>query len=141
MAENSGAEPRNRGPGRPFPKGTSPNPGGRSKRALGLEAALREAHDVPKVLAVVEKLHKLALAGDVQAARTYLDRVMGPVRPNDEERIELRAREMAEAGRAPVPCRHNLTLEQITFMAENRGSMPPGVSLDDLGKGCCVHGH
>jgi Family of unknown function (DUF5681) len=96
MAENSYAEPRRRGPGRPFSKGVSGNPGGRSRRSQDLEAALQEAHDAPRVLAVVEKLRELALAGDVQAARAYLDRVAGPVRTNDDERIENRAREMVQ---------------------------------------------
>lgn len=29
--------------------------------------------------------------------------------------------------------KHNLTIEQLTFMAENRGALPPGVKLEDLG--------
>jgi hypothetical protein len=105
MAENSGAEPGGRGPGRPFPKGVSGNPGGRSKRAEGLETALRQAHDPPKVLAVVDKLRELALAGDVQAARVYLDRVAGPVRVNDEERVEIRALELVRRMQAEVRAR------------------------------------
>ncbi len=131
MAENSGAEPNNRGPGRPFPKGTSGNPGGRPQKLRSLEAALQEAHDAPKVLAVVEKLRTMAVGGDVQAARLYLDRVMGPIRAN-EEQVEARAREMAEtivAGRR----RHNLTLEQLDFMAANGGKLPPGVRVEYLG--------
>jgi len=132
MAENSGAEPRKRGPGRPFPPGLSGNPGGRSKQSLGLESALRETHDPPKVLAVVEKLRRMALAGDVSAARVYLDRVMGPVRANDDERIDLRARELAESMLARRR-RHNLTAEQIEYMATHAGAFPPGVRPEDLG--------
>ena len=96
MAENSGAELSTRGPGRPFPKGVSGNPGGRPRRLLNLEAALVEAHDTPRVLEVVDKLREMALGGDVQAARVYLDRVAGPVKANDEERIEIRALELVE---------------------------------------------
>lgn len=29
--------------------------------------------------------------------------------------------------------KHNLTIEQLTFMAENAGKLPPGVKLEDLG--------
>jgi len=79
-----------------FAIGVSGNPGGRPKRLHNLEVALAEAHDAPKVLEVVEKLRALAIAGDVQAAKVYLDRVAGPVRSNDEERIEARAAEMIE---------------------------------------------
>lgn len=142
MAENSVAEPKRRGPGRPFAKGVSGNPGGRSRRAYGIEVALREAQSVSKVLAVVEGLRKAALAGDVQAAKVYLDRVAGPVRPNDEERVELRARELVEDQRATSPrlCRHTLTPEQINFMAENQGRLPTGGRSEALGQGCCVHG-
>jgi hypothetical protein len=35
---------------------------------------------------------------------------------------------------------HRLTTEQIRYIAENMGQLPPGVSPDDLGGGCCVHG-
>jgi hypothetical protein len=89
--------PDKRGPEGRFIPGVSGNPGGRSKRLHNLESALQEAHDAPRVLEVVEKLRELALAGDVQAAKLYLDRVAGPVKANDEERIEVRAQEMLEA--------------------------------------------
>jgi hypothetical protein len=81
MAENSSAAPRNRGPGRPFAKGESGNPGGRPKKLREVEAAIEAATEPAKVVAVVEKLQELALGGDVHAARVYLDRVLGPVRP------------------------------------------------------------
>jgi len=84
MAENSDAEPDGRGPGRPFPKGTSGNPGGRPRKFKALELAIEEAHAGPKALAVLDKLHELALGGDVQAAKMYLDRVLGPIRPKAE---------------------------------------------------------
>jgi hypothetical protein len=45
---------------------------------------------------VVEKVRELAVSGDVQAAKLYLDRVAGPVKAKDEERIEARATEMVE---------------------------------------------
>lgn len=59
--------------------GQSGNPAGRAKSDLG-RAALREqiAEALP---AVIKKLITLAKAGDVQAARTLLERVLPPVRP------------------------------------------------------------
>jgi hypothetical protein len=49
-----------------------------------LESVIEERHIGPKVLEVIDRLHGMALAGDVQAARVYLDRVLGPVRPRPE---------------------------------------------------------
>jgi len=97
VAENNSAVPAGgRGPGRPFQPGTSGNPGGHPRKLRELEAAIQDAHRAPQVLGVLEKLRELALAGDVHAAKVYLDRVAGPVRANDEEKIEVRAREMLD---------------------------------------------
>lgn len=84
MAENSAPEPVSRGTGRPFPKGRSGNPGGRPRRLRELESAIEEKYVGPKTLEVIDKLYGLALAGDVQAARLFLDRVLGTVRPRPE---------------------------------------------------------
>jgi hypothetical protein len=48
--------------------------------------AIAAAHGTAQVLRMIDKLHELALAGDVQAAKVYLDRVVGPCRPDDDER-------------------------------------------------------
>lgn len=77
-----------------FAPGTSGNPGGRPRRLLDLEAALQEAHDASTVLAVIEKLRAMALRGNVQAAKVYLDRVAGPIR--DDLLIERRAQQLLE---------------------------------------------
>lgn len=103
MAENSTAEPERRGPGRPFPKGTSGNPGGRPRRVRELEAAIEEAHAGPKALEVIDKLRDLALGGDVQAAKAYLDRVLGPAR--------------ARADVLPIPTSDKRSLEKILTSA------------------------
>jgi len=53
-------------------------------------AAIADAHAAPdKVLPVLEALRTRALAGDVHAAKVYLDRVLGPVRPRWEEHWDL----------------------------------------------------
>lgn len=77
---------RRRGPGRPFLPGQSGNPAGRPRRLLALEAQIRELHG-PKALDVVEKLHGLAIAGNVAAAKLYLDRVLGPMKAADPIRL------------------------------------------------------
>lgn len=66
--------------------GQSGNPAGRRKSEHG-RALLREqiAEALP---AVIKKLIALAKAGDVQAARTLLERVLPPVRP-EASLIEL----------------------------------------------------
>lgn len=60
-------------------KGQSGNPTGRAKSDHG-RAALRQ-QIAEKVPAIVSKMVALALKGDVQAARTLLERVLPPVRP------------------------------------------------------------
>jgi hypothetical protein len=70
---------RARGPGRPFRPGQSGNPSGRPKSLTALEAQIRELHG-PLAIEVLEKLRGLALAGNVPAAKVYLERVLGPSR-------------------------------------------------------------
>jgi hypothetical protein len=89
-----------------FRRGVSGNPGGRPRKVMALEAALEGARDPDKVLPVIDKLRELAMGGDVAAARVYLDRVLGPVRPwTDEDGEDLSGRSMedlvTEAARIP----------------------------------------
>jgi hypothetical protein len=69
-----------------FPRGVSGNPGGRPKRLTDLDAAIAAANDTTKVLALLDKMRELGLAGDVSAAKVYLDRTIGPVRSTDDDR-------------------------------------------------------
>jgi len=69
-------------------KGQSGNPAGRRSRGPdGKRQALREsiAVELPKI---VTKLTELALAGDVQAARTLLERVLPPIKA-ESHRVDL----------------------------------------------------
>ncbi len=75
----SGEPAQARGPGRPFLPGQSGNPSGRPKSLVALEAQIRELHG-PLAIEVLEKLRGLALAGNVAAAKVYLERVLGPAR-------------------------------------------------------------
>ena len=91
MAGISGEQPaassepaKARGPGRPFLPGESGNPSGRPKCLAALEAQIRELHG-HLALEVLEKLRGLALAGNVFAAKLYLERVLGKARVSDAE--------------------------------------------------------
>ena len=69
-----------------FAKGCPGGPGCGKRPVAGYVEALREAAS-PKVIAdIVAKLVELALAGDVQACRAVLDRVLG--RP--DQAVEVR---------------------------------------------------
>ncbi len=76
-AESSAQAAGKKRRGRPFPKGVSGNPGGRSKTL----AAIREEHmkDVPSVLKalLLTALSKRDTAVGVAAAKEFLDRVTG----------------------------------------------------------------
>ena len=63
--------------GRPFTKGVSGNPGGRPKTIAAIEASVRQLHG-PRVVEILGKMYEMALKGDVQAARLFLGRVLGP---------------------------------------------------------------
>lgn len=74
-AELSGRDARGR-----FTRG---NPGGRgnplNRRVQAMRSAIIRATTYEDVVAVLRKLHALALEGDVQAAALYLDRCLGKV--------------------------------------------------------------
>ena len=69
--------------GRPWPKGTSGNPGGRPRKNQALSELLRVELDKPgsanktKGQLLAAKLVDLGLAGDVRAIREIFDRVLG----------------------------------------------------------------
>ena len=67
--------------GRPFPKGQSANPGGRSKALRAVEALAREhTEDAIKALAEVCTSKKAPAAARVSAASALLDRGHGKAR-------------------------------------------------------------
>ena len=103
-----------------FAPGASGNPGGRPKRLLDLEAALQEAHDAPRVLEVIDMLRERALRGDVQAAKAYLDRVVGPLR--DDMLIERKAQQLLDRLLAEAEARR----DERDLAARNERPPPPG---------------
>lgn len=99
-AQNSGAQ-RKRPRGRPFPKGTSGNPGGRPKEEREVVEALRLRGQE-----LVEALLKLALAKkpNVKAIGIALDRAYG------------KAKQVVEVGGANGgPIRHQLDFARLSL--------------------------
>jgi hypothetical protein len=80
MADNSGrnSEARRRGPGRPWAKGESGNPGGRPKmeRTI-LELAREHTEDAMRTLIDIAKDRKAPPSARVGAAQAILDRGWG----------------------------------------------------------------
>jgi len=71
-ADNTAGEQR----GRPFQKGQSGNPGGRPRGARDATTVALEALLDGEAEALTRKAVELALAGDIQALRIYLDRIL-----------------------------------------------------------------
>ena len=57
----------------------SPNPTGKPKRILEIDAAIRKAEGPKQVCAVLKAMRLAALNGDAMAAKIYLERVLGAV--------------------------------------------------------------
>lgn len=77
MAQNSDSKPKKRGPGRPFPKGVSGNPGGAPKELVHVRDLART-----KTEAAINTLEQIMQIGTSDAARVaaasaLLDRAWG----------------------------------------------------------------
>lgn len=64
---------------KPWPKGRSPNPGGRRRNAASLTAAMKRALTVNEANAVAAKVVSVAKAGDMTAVKLLADRIDGPL--------------------------------------------------------------
>lgn len=93
------AKPKGRPRGRPFPKGTTGNAGGRPRKDRALTAALEEVVDKKEL---GKKLWELALGGDMQALKYIYDRIEG----SPTQRTEVS---------------HDDVLEDVRRMAQERG--------------------
>jgi len=82
------AMPHNRDSEGRFLPGASGNPGGRPRKLAELDPVLDEHRSPENVRAVLAKLRELALAGDIQAMRLYLDKVF-PTLKRLEDEIDL----------------------------------------------------
>ncbi len=105
-----------------FKPGQSGNPNGRPKTAAAAgRAALRDKL-FKRIPAIIKKLEVQALAGDVQAARTLLERVLPAVKP---ESLLITLPEVAEAATATAQA-------QLIVKAVASGTIPPDVGAQLL---------
>lgn len=114
MAEESGR--KQRGTGRPWPKGTSGNPKGRPKGS-GLAGELRKAIAV-EAGDILAALIERAKAGDVQAARALLDRIVPSLKP---ESAPVHVPGLADAGSLAERA-------ESVLQAVGAGDVPPDVA-------------
>ena len=82
MAQNSESSARKRGPGKPFRKGISGNPGGRPKSEISITHILRrmvagKENRKTRAQTIAEKLLDLAKDGDIRAIQYLIDRPGG----------------------------------------------------------------
>jgi hypothetical protein len=121
---------------RPFRKGQSGNPHGRPRKGLATAERLRSKllEDLPEILQGVVKAAK---GGDLQAARTVLERVLAPLKPV-EVPVELGALSgsLAEQGTAIVQAMAGglLTPGQTVQLLGALAAQARIVELDDLAR-------
>lgn len=118
MAQNSsGSAKPQRGPGKPFPKGVSPNPGGRPKMPPELADALRKRN--MKSVEVLSKVQDDYLRG------TYTDE-------NGREREAPKASEAIKASEVLLAYSIGKPRESVELMGEDGG--PIAVARFDASK-------
>lgn len=104
----------------PWPKGKSGNPAGRPKGSKNPSTKLRELIDIEPIL---KKLQAAAEGGDVQAARTLLERAL-PVYRTTAQPVELPELEKADT----------LTEKAwVILAAVADGSLPPDLGAALVG--------
>lgn len=106
MAQNSSGTAKQRGPGRPFPKGVSPNPGGRPKMSPELADALRKRN--MKSVEVLSKVQDDYLRG------TYTDE-------NGREREAPKASEAIKASEVLLAYSIGKPRESVELTGEDGG--------------------
>jgi Family of unknown function (DUF5681) len=136
MAQNSKKAAKKRGPGRPFPKGVSGNPGGRPKSRTLSEAYRKElAKVIPNdpegrtFAEVIARQVVLAAAkGDLGCAREIADRVEGKPRQSlDIDMNTLDWREMARSNGLDI---HDVLDEARRIIAAESADASSDAELD-----------
>ena len=117
MAQNNegAATKRRRGPGRPFEKGQSGNPGGRPKTKV-LSERLREAlqeNDGAAIRWIIARLVLQSAEGAVDATKLIFDRTEGkvaqPIIGDEEAPISV----MFQLGKGPTKTPKEMTDEEL----------------------------
>lgn len=117
MAQNSSGTAKQRGPGRPFPKGVTGNPGGRPKMTAEMAEALRKRS--MKSIEVLSKVQDDYLRG------TYTDE-------NGREREAPKASEAIKASEVLLAYSIGKPRESVELMGEDGG--PIAVARFDASK-------
>ncbi|MGA7540623.1 MAG: DUF5681 domain-containing protein [Steroidobacteraceae bacterium] len=121
---------------RPFPPGVSGNPKGRPPRGFAKAERLRSAlaRDLPDIL---KKLVAAAKGGDVQAARTILERVLPPLKAMEAPApIGALAGSLPEQGQAVITAvaAGFISPGQATALLGALASQAKLIETDDLAK-------
>jgi len=118
MAENSTG--KQRGPGKPFPKGVSGNPAGKPKGARHKTTLLAEKLMQADAEAIVKAVLDSAKGGDMTAARIVLDRI-APARRDNPVSFELPKIESASDA---------VAASSAILQAVANGELTPGEASD-----------
>ena len=118
MAEKTAG--KQRGKGRPFPKGTSGNPAGRPKGTRNKATVLAQALLDGEAEGLTRKVVEMALKGDLGALRVCLERL---VPPRKEALVHLELPEVKEAADLPAAT-------EAIIAAAAHGEITPGEARD-----------
>lgn len=114
MAEKAAGKQRGRG--RPFPKGTSGNPAGRPRGTRNKATILAQALLDGEAEALVRKTIEMALEGDMSALRVCLERL---VPPRKEAPVHFELPKVKEVADLPAAT-------EAIIAAAARGELTPG---------------
>ena len=126
MADEVMTKPPGRGPGRPFAKGRSGNPGGRRRGSHNKATLAAAALLAGESEALTRKAVEMALAGDPTAMRLCMERVLPPCRERTVK-FSLPPIKVAPAGETCGPTAEDVSraMNAVTS-ALARGEITPG---------------
>ena len=120
-----------------FAPGCSGNPAGRPRSKITKASVMRETLS-PHMPTILKKLIDMALAGDIQACRILIDRVMPPLRPVESTvSLPLPADAgLSEQGRAVIAATAAGTIapSQAAVLLAGLAALAKIVEVDELSK-------
>jgi hypothetical protein len=112
MSDAANTEQKQRG--RPFVKGTSGNPRGRPEGSRNKATILAQGLLDADVVQLVSKVKQLALEGDPQMLKVWLDRTVAPRR---EQQVDLTVRNEARVDLSGLSLEELRDLERLILRA------------------------